>query len=1268
MFNIAYSIVGIVSLFIMISINFDIIFDKNYKYRSRSAYTSYRFLLLCAAIFFLADIGWGFLNNVQPVIIAEIDTSIYFLAMSMLILAWYRFIVKYLEDNNFFTHMVLGLGYLFLFAGIALIAINYFIPILFSYETDTYATKVGRNIFLTTQIVMYAVIALYGLIRIFTHKGKKVTQHIAIAVAALTMSMIIILQYFFPLMPYYSIGLISALTLTNVFIARVEKDTLRQSIEEGLLREKEQSKQLVSAQELAYKDPLTGVKNKHAYVEFETGMDILIREKKIDKFSLFIFDLNDLKLINDTYGHETGDQYILKSCELVKKYFPGNIVYRFGGDEFIVYVTGDNYEERFKCLEEFNKAIEENIHTNEPIVAAGFSDYVPEKDNTMSAVFERADERMYSRKRRLKDLNSQEKSEEDDIVSSSNINTRLELYEMFYESGRISLFDMLNRSNCDELIEVDLNNDRFKQIYHVQGKYFIPEIEISYRELVDYTSKHIVHPDDVGTYLALMKVDGFLERLHNGRIPNFDFAHFRYKLQDGEYRWVEQCVITGEKYGIPEGSFRMYVFDIDNMKMRQLGQASNESRVISVGRDTTTGLLTGRDFFSEANKYIKKHSGENICFISIDIEHYKFFGEWFGREKGDKLLATIGDELGNVESLIGGLAGYFGQDDFALIMKHDNKQIQNIFVRIRNIVDSFGLTGGLLPAFGIAHIEKGMTAIDAFDRATIACGKAKDDIANRIVEFNNDMQFLAENEYRILTDFMKALQNDEITFYLQPQVRISNQGVVGAEALARWIKSDGTLISPATFIPVLEKYGFITDLDKYIWEKICIWIKHMLDNKKRVVPISINASRVDIFNIDFAEYLHNLVDKYEIPHKYIKVEITESAYAEISDKIDELVDKLHKDGFMVLMDDFGSGYSSLNMLSHIKIDAVKMDASFLHFDSSDRDKGIHILESVINMTKMMSLPIIMEGVENKEQCEFMNSTGVQFVQGYYFYRPMSIPDFEKLIAEPNKIDSRGLTAKANEQFRIREFLDKSIYSDSMLNSILGAVAIYLWHNDHVDIIRYNQQFFESVNVPDFMDKIVNMDETCPPEDRPLFFEALKQAKANRLVGSETVLRFYRVDGTLAAFKIHFYYLGKTEAGERFYGSAQNVTEILDLKDSLKLVSYYSHDNMIFITKIYDKWYYHVASHGLADVVGLTPEQLQEELNNGNFAKRVSNQKDLAAFMKESREFADKKEDFKHIFTITGKNRKKIDIELSFTHVRDESNNIDYILRTRVLAK
>ncbi len=1201
-------------------------------------------------------------------IIAEIDTSIYFIAMSLVLLAWYCFIVKYLDDNNLFIHAVLGIGYLFLIAGIALTVINFFIPVLFSYETESYSAQVGRNIYLVTQIFMYAFICVYALIRVFMKKRQKATQHIAIAAATLMMAMILVLQYFFPLMPFYSLGLITALTLVNVFIARVEKGNLRQSIAEGLDREKEQSKQLVCAQELAYKDPLTGVKNKHAYVEFEAGMDILIREKKIDKFSLFIFDLNDLKLINDTYGHETGDQYILKSCELVKKYFPGNIVYRFGGDEFIVYITGDKYEERFNCLEQFNKAIEDNLHTNEPIVAAGFSDFVPEKDNTMRAVFERADERMYSRKRRLKDLNAEDKKEDTDVVSPSNINTRLELYELFYQSDHFSLYDMLNRSNCDELLEVDLNNDTFKQIYHLQGKYFIPDVDNSYQALVDYTAKHIVHPDDVGAYLGLMKVDGFLERLQNARIPNFDFAHFRYKLQDGNYCWVEQCVVTGDKYGIPPGSFRMYVFDINNMKMRQLGHLGDETSVVSVGRDSLTGLFTGKDFFAEANKYILKHSKDEICFISIDIEHYKFFGEWFGREKGDELLASFGKELDNVQSIVGGLAGYFGKDDFALIMKHDNIQIQNIYVRLRNIVDSFGLTGGLLPAFGIAVIEKGMNAIDAFDRSTIALGKAKEDITNRIAIFDSNMQFLADNEYRVLTDFMKALQNDEVTFYLQPQIRISNECVVGAEALARWLKEDGTIVNPNDFIPVLEKYGFITDLDKYIWEKICIWIRKMLDEKKKVVPISINASRVDIFNIDFAQTLHDLCEKHNVPHKYIKVEITESAYAEIAEKIDELVDKLHNDGFLVLMDDFGSGYSSLNMLSTIKIDAIKMDASFLHFGKKDQDKGIHILESVINMTKMMSLPIIMEGVENKQQCDFMNTTGVQFVQGYHFYRPMPISNFEQLISDPKKIDSMGLTVKANEQFRVKEFLDSSIYSDTMLNSILGPVAIYLWHGEHVDIIRYNQQFFESVNVPDFMDKIVNMDLTIPEEERPLFFKTLKEAKENRLVGSDGVFHFNRVDGTANAFRIHFFYLGKADAGERFYGSARNITEVEDLQDSLKLISNYSHENMIFITKVYDKWVYHVVSHGLADIIGLNPQELEKELNNGNFAKRVTPQKELKQFMIDSREHADKQEEFNQVFTIYDKNHKKIDIKLSLTPVKDKSININYILRTSILEK
>ena len=331
-----------------------------------------------------------------------------------------------------------------------------------------------------------------------------------------------------------------------------------------------------------------------------------------------------------------------------------------------------------------------------------------------------------------------------------------------------------------------------------------------------------------------------------------------------------------------------------------------------------------------------------------------------------------------------------------------------------------------MPAFGIAMIEKGLALVDAFDRSTIASAKAKSDIRNRICIYNSEMQFLVQKESRLLSEFMQALKNREITFYLQPQCRISSKKVVGVEALARWIKPDGTIIPPGDFIPVIEKYGFIPDLDQYIWERVCESLSAWMKAGHKCVPASINVSRADLFSIDITKKLSDLAEKYEIPTNMIKVEITESSYVEASDLVDNLVSKLREKGFSVLMDDFGSGYSSLNMLSTIKLDAIKLDARFLKIDDDTDSKALHILESVVNMAKTIGLPISVEGVETKFQCDFLENLGCRYIQGYYFYRPMPVEEFERLILNEDMIDDRGFVAKLNEQVRIREFLDKNI--------------------------------------------------------------------------------------------------------------------------------------------------------------------------------------------------------------------------------------------------
>ena len=1261
-----YSIAGIVALLVLVICNYDILFNRNYKAHNHRALKAYKGFLVSLSLYFICDICWGYLSDLENKTPVFICTTIYFILMAGTLFMWTLFVAKYVEKSKVFSKVMKIVGYIFVLAGNAVAIINIFHTILFSYTEGVYVTKITRYLLYGSQIALFSMSSLYAIITAIRGKDYRKGQMATIATVGFFMSIAISFQMFEPELPIYTAGCAIGVVFIHVFIVMAEKDSIKDELYKSQAQELRSVRERDRARRLAYIDPLTGVKNKHAFVELENKMDEEIHDGDIDQFALLIFDLNDLKVINDTFGHDAGDRYINKSVDLIKKYFPDEEIYRYGGDEFVLILKGEKYENRYQKLDEFNKNIEENLHSNEPVVASGLSDFVREKDNVLRNVFTRADERMYANKRRLKQIKAMEEGDfGNKAIGGTNFATlRQEMYELFYHNRSISLVDMLNNSNCDEILEIDTKNDAFQRFYHVDGKYFLPNVQLTYLGLIDYTSKYIVHPDDKGIYDAMMNPDGFFDRLKNNPIPNFDVAHFRYKLQDGQYRYVEQVVIAGEEFGIAEGSFRLYVSDIQNIKSRQIGASSSEN--VAVGRDSITGLLAGKDFFIAAENKISKSKNTNWCLLSIDIEHFKFFDEWFGREKGDELLGHIGTELKKFEDENNAVSGYSGGDDFVVLLEYDEEKIQKLYQAIHGHIGALGFSTGFLPAFGISMIAKDMLLVDAFDRSTIAMLRAKDSLKQRICTYNYDMQFLAEKEYRTLTNFIRALQNDEVDFYLQPQVKLETNQIVGAEALARWIAKDGEVIIPGDFVPVLEKYGFITDLDKRIWEKVFAWIKKYTESGHKTVPISLNLSQVDIFNIDVVNYLVDLTHKYQVSPKLVKVEITESTYAESMEVIDKLVKDLRKHGFTVMLDDFGSGYSSLNMLSTLKLDCIKLDAKFLHVEKSNHEKGIHILESVVNMAKMMALPIIVEGAETKEQCDFLKELGVNYVQGFYFYKPMPVKEFENIIKDEKRADFTGFTFKANEQFRLREFLDANVYSDSMLNSILGAVAIYSWDKEHVDIVRFNQQFYEDVGVPGFAERLENIEQFVPEEERPRLFKTLKEAKDHRLTGASNVFKFLRPDGTYASFEILFYYVGKKDGCDRFYGSANNVTELTTLREAKDLVAQYSQDNIIFVKRVSGEWHYSVMSHALSDEIGLSPKELEEELNSGKFPERVVNRKELAELMKTiEKEIVNKSfKSVEHVFTIISTTKQKVQVVITVDRVGNEQSNLEYLLRSR----
>ena len=1012
-------------------------------------------------------------------------------------------------------------------------------------------------------------------------------------------------------------------------------------------------------------------------------MDKAISDGEELAFALIVFDLNDLKYVNDKLGHDAGDKYIIESCNMIKAYFKGSELYRYGGDEFVLFIENKEYEKRHALLEAFNRKIDKSFETGNPIIATGISDYRPGKDNTLRAVFSRADERMYVRKKQLKEIGKVDVqkflSQEDAIAfnglskeellkirdeSMKKTNPRLAYYKVFYRNEGFSLIDLLNNSSADEVVEANILQDSFNQVYHVDGKYFVPTVEFSFKELFEFVRDHMVHPDDRQIYSDFMNPDGLFERLIYGEIPNFAVEQFRYKLQDGDYRYVEQCLITGQEYGIPNGCVRIYVFDIHNYKARQNGFFSNDKDIVSKGRDSLTNLLLEKEFLLKAQDLIVDKPDLDWCLISIDITHFRFFDEWFGREEGDILLAKFGVALMESKEEMNGICGYFGKDDFGVLMPFDKEKIDKLYAKLRGVISSFGSTAGFSPTFGIAKVDKGLSLMDAFDRATIAAAKAKEDMTKRICVYTSEMQFMVQKESRILSEYMEAYKNDEITFFLQPQCRISSGKIVGVEALARWVKKDGTIVSPGVFIPVLEKYGFIPDLDVHIWDKACASLRYWMDQGHTPVPISLNVARADLFAIDVAQIFIDLADKYKLPHNLIKVEITESSYVEATDLVEKLVKKLHENGFIILMDDFGSGYSSLNMLSSLEIDAIKLDMNFLHFEGKAYEKAVRVLESVINMAKVMALPIIVEGVEKKEHADFIESLGCRYIQGYYFYKPMPKEELAKIVEDESKIDTRGFVVKLNEQMRIREFLDKNIFSDSMLNNILGPVAFYSWDGKKTDIVRFNEQFYQAVHIPDFTERLENIERFVHKEDAEKMHSAFKKAIQDKLTGASEVLRFYTPDGTILSFNMHFYYLGNNEGKDRFYGAAQNVTSLTDLQEEKKLVSHYSQDGLAFIKKVNGKYIYSITSRGIADLFDITPEELEQELNSGDFAKkRVSNRRKYDMFKKTMEEFAAENRNFEASLDVYDAHHRPIILHLKFTCAVEMANNIIYILRT-----
>ncbi|MBE7008152.1 MAG: EAL domain-containing protein [Ruminococcaceae bacterium] len=819
-----------------------------------------------------------------------------------------------------------------------------------------------------------------------------------------------------------------------------------------------------------------------------------------------------------------------------------------------------------------------------------------------------------------------------------------------------SLLMQLMLAPFDALTEIDLKNGRISAIRQPpKGKFFAPLPKGPVDDMLQYTAENMVHPDDRAAFIAANDMSTLLQRLDDPREPGVTRARYRYKLLEGGWRWVERIAVGGKRFGLPEGVVYSFVFDLEESAQ----PAEKTPRSAAGGnalRNELTGLLREDVFFARGKSILQDDPGD-WCMVVLDLEQFKLFNEWYGREQGNQLLAQIGARMIRAEMMTGGLAGYFGQDDFCLLTAYDMDAIRQLYAEIHNLIIDHGTSVGFMPAAGVSRAEAGATVEELYDRAALAARHAKEDYHDRIREFEPSMFQKTDQDYRILSDFQRALAENELFLAFQPQCRAEDGRIVGAECLVRWRKADGTMVSPAVFVSVLEEYGFVTDLDRFVWEEACRWQRKWLDGGHALLPLSVNVSRVDIYTIDVPAHFERLLRTYDLPTDAVKIEVAEAAYVDSAQAAD-VVRRLREKGFTVLMDDFGSGYSSLNVLRSLNVDVIKLDVRFLRMSGDDR-KGLQIMESIVNLAKTMGVPIVVEGVETKEEMEFLTGLNCNYVQGRYFYSPMPAEEYEALIADPMRVAGGGFAVRSSEQFRIREFLDRNVFSDAMLNNILGPVAFFRRSGKEAEIVRFNPQFREEVRIPHFREYMKSLRRLMPGGEYEALCALLDRAAAEPLAGARGEICLTRPDGTALRLEAHVYYLEENERGQKFYASVHDVTKLTELGEQMRLLSRLSLDTVMFLFRTDGERYFRVATHGLAKELGMGADELEKELNSGAFAARVAPE-EREALRRYVEERGARMEDYSPPFTVKTA-RGALRLRLRVSSVLDKSGGAEHIV-------
>lgn len=564
----------------------------------------------------------------------------------------------------------------------------------------------------------------------------------------------------------------------------------------------------------------------------------------------------------------------------------------------------------------------------------------------------------------------------------------------------------------------------------------------------------------------------------------------------------------------------------------------------STEHDALTDLYNRQKFFAETANLLDSHPDETFAVVSFNINRFRALNSFWGEQEGNRLLKYVANLMrrmaGEMEYCT---YGRIEADIFAMCVPNNAEEIVRYTELANDLIATYKKDYRLEISFGVYVIEDRSMPVDTmYAKASLAVTFCKTEFI-RLCYYRPEMSERVLQEQRIINEMQPALENGEFVVYLQPKYNLRTDLPYGAEALVRWQHPTRGLISPGEFIPVFESNGFIGKVDHYIWESVCRLLRKWTDEGQDPSPVSVNVSRVNLYNPNLISDIVGLVGKYNIPPRLLNLEITESAYMENPEIMQETVKILRQKGFIIMMDDFGSGYSSLNTLKDIHVDVLKIDMKFLTQNTAD-DRGTRILASVIRMAGWLELPVIVEGVETLEQKEFLESIGCGYVQGYFYARPMSVPDYEKLIrsvkASPVQENNERIGKLAETLWSVNPQVEL------LLQSIYMPIAVYEYDGRSLRTLRTNQAYSDFFGFASAIDGKNTLSEYLSKDSRAVIREALDRSTAEK---TSVCCDFYREkpgDKTGKWLRMNIQYWGRNGNEVILFVVFNDVTKIKEL--------------------------------------------------------------------------------------------------------------------------